>query len=242
MLTIVSWQYHVCWCQQSWYWPQRRNIPSPASEDLISWLVLPGGFGMKHSKVIIHAGDSSWRDYPKWNKYLDIEYQEPYAIYSRINWIGSSHHQQSTPVSNILHVFSGVYNVVFHSLSLSKRRTRMSLFVCVWISAILALCEGNPPVTGGFPSQRSVTRSFNVFVFDLRLNKRLSKQWKRRWFETPSSSLWRHCTVGLISSAATYGFDRVFLSQCVIQCLMVYLKFSKPNPQNWKNILKCLRS
>ena len=36
------------------------------------------------------------------------------------------------------------------------------------------LC-GNSPVTGEFPSQRPVTRSFDVF-FDLRLNKRLSKQ------------------------------------------------------------------
>ena len=41
-------------------------------------------------------------------------------------------------------------------------------------SALLALCEGIPPVTGGFPSQRPVTQSFDVF-FDLRLNKRLSK-------------------------------------------------------------------
>ena len=39
----------------------------------------------------------------------------------------------------------------------------------------LALCEGNPPVTGGFSSQRPVTWSFEIF-FDLRLNKRLSKQ------------------------------------------------------------------
>ena len=30
-------------------------------------------------------------------------------------------------------------------------------------SALLALCEGNPPVTGGFPSQRSVARNFDVF-------------------------------------------------------------------------------
>ena len=36
-----------------------------------------------------------------------------------------------------------------------------------------------------------VTRSFDVF-FDVRLNKRLSKQSGRRWFETPSPSLWRH--------------------------------------------------
>ena len=34
-------------------------------------------------------------------------------------------------------------------------------------SALLALCAGNSPVTGKFPSQRSVTRSCNVF-FDLR--------------------------------------------------------------------------
>ena len=33
-------------------------------------------------------------------------------------------------------------------------------------STLLALCEWNRPVTGGFPSQRPVTRKFNVF-FDL---------------------------------------------------------------------------
>ena len=31
-------------------------------------------------------------------------------------------------------------------------------------SALLALCAGNAPVTGEFPSQRSVTRSFDVFI------------------------------------------------------------------------------
>ena len=41
-------------------------------------------------------------------------------------------------------------------------------------SALLALCVGNSPVTGEFPSQRPVTRRFVVF-FDLRPNKRLSK-------------------------------------------------------------------
>ena len=44
---------------------------------------------------------------------------------------------------------------------------------------------------GEFPTQRPVTRSFDVF-FDLRLNKRLSKQPWGWWSETPSSSLWRH--------------------------------------------------
>ena len=44
--------------------------------------------------------------------------------------------------------------------------------------------------TGQFPAQRPVTRSFDVF-FDLRLNKRLSKQSWGWWFETPSRPLWR---------------------------------------------------
>ena len=47
---------------------------------------------------------------------------------------------------------------------------------------------------GEFPSQRPVTRSFDVF-FDLRPNKRLSKQPWGWWFETPSWSLWRQCNV-----------------------------------------------
>ena len=49
-------------------------------------------------------------------------------------------------------------------------------------SSLLALCEGNSPVSGEFPSQRLVTRSFDVF-FDLRLNRRLSKQSGPWWFE-----------------------------------------------------------
>ena len=45
---------------------------------------------------------------------------------------------------------------------------------------------------GEFPAQRPVTLSFDVF-FDLRPNKRLSKQPWGWWFETPSWSLWRQC-------------------------------------------------
>ena len=50
-------------------------------------------------------------------------------------------------------------------------------------SALLAFCAG---------IHRS-PRSFDV-SFDLRLNKRMSKQWWGWWFETPSRPLWRHCT------------------------------------------------
>ena len=65
-------------------------------------------------------------------------------------------------------------------------------------SALLVLCTGNSPVTGEFPSQRPVTRSFDVF-FDLRLVKCSSKQWRRWWFVTPSRPLWRHRNVNRLS-------------------------------------------
>ena len=45
-------------------------------------------------------------------------------------------------------------------------------------SALLALCEGNLPVTGEFPSQKPVTRSFDVFFY-MRWYKRLSKPLRR---------------------------------------------------------------
>ena len=53
-------------------------------------------------------------------------------------------------------------------------------------------------LAGEFPAQRPVTRSFDVF-FDLRLNKRLSKQsWGWR-FETLSRPLWRYCNADTLS-------------------------------------------
>ena len=74
-----------------------------------------------------------------------------------------------------------------------------SLFPSAWwrhqmetFSVLLAICAGNSPVTGEFPTQRPVTRSFDVF-FDLRLNKQLSKQSWGWWFETPLWPLCRHC-------------------------------------------------
>ena len=81
-------------------------------------------------------------------------------------------------------------------------------------SALLAICAGNSPVPGEFPAQRPVTRSFGVF-FDLRPNKRLSKQSWGWWFETPSRPLWRHrnglYAVSLVR--AVYIWD-LHLSSC----------------------------
>ena len=58
-------------------------------------------------------------------------------------------------------------------------------------SALLALCARNSAVTGEFPSQRPVTRSFDVSL----IYKRLSIQSWGWWFETPWHSLLRYRNV-----------------------------------------------
>ena len=78
---------------------------------------------------------------------------------------------------------------IYHVTGTSWWRHQMETF-----SALLAICAGNSPVTGEFPAQRLVTRSFDVF-FDVRLNKRLSKQSCGWWFEMLSCPLWSHCNV-----------------------------------------------
>ena len=64
-----------------------------------------------------------------------------------------------------------------------------------------------------FPSQMPVTRSFGI-LFDLHLNKRISKQSTRWWFETPSPSLWRHCNVLSLERRAMAGVSIVLLNCC----------------------------
>ena len=82
-------------------------------------------------------------------------------------------------------------------------RHQMEIF-----SALLAICAGNSPVSGEFPAQRPVTRSFDVF-FDVRLIKRLSKHSRGWWFETLSHPLWRHHNEHMLSSVPSlYGITR----------------------------------
>ena len=63
--------------------------------------------------------------------------------------------------------------------------------------ALLAFCAGNSPVTGEFPSQRPVMRSFDVLLH-LHLNKRFSQPSGRRWFDAPLHWLWRHCNASYL--------------------------------------------
>ena len=83
-------------------------------------------------------------------------------------------------------------------------------------SALLALCVGNSPVTGEFPSQRPVTQSFDVF-FVLCLDEQLSKQSWSWWFDTPLCSLWHHCNVnGWPGTVMCYDICRYIHNQVLI--------------------------
>ena len=90
------------------------------------------------------------------------------------------------------------FNVIWPFLLKTWWRHQMETF-----SALLALCAGNSPVNGEFPTQRPVTRSFDVF-FNLCVNKRVSKQSWGWWFETRSRSLWRHCNEMAFNFALEY--------------------------------------
>ena len=94
--------------------------------------------------------------------------------------------------------------VIAYSYSWKKQNKSYCAYLMAWwphqmetFSALLTLCAGNSRGTGEFPAQRPVTRSFDIF-FDLRLNKRFSKQSRIWWFETLSRPLWRHCN-GILS-------------------------------------------
>ena len=83
-----------------------------------------------------------------------------------------------------------IYRIVCYQGS-HEQRHQWGLygFRCSWwrhqmetFSALLALCEGKPPVTAGFPSQRHVTRIFDEQTDD-------------ETIETPWRSWWRHCNM-----------------------------------------------
>ena len=120
---------------------------------------------------------------------------------SCVRWVPEKHrwyHNEWHKKTGVKWIFTVSFHIRYNSTS-----TFRCLFcdehprqmVCVLSGHCQITCtwwRHRSPVTGEFPPQRSMTRSFDVF-FVLRQNQQLSKQWTRRWFETPSCSLWRHC-------------------------------------------------
>ena len=66
-------------------------------------------------------------------------------------------------------------------------------------SRLLAICAGNSPVTGEFPTQRPVTRSFGA-LFDLRL--------KKGWVKNGETCDWRRNRAHYDVTVMVYQFER----------------------------------
>ena len=79
-------------------------------------------------------------------------------------------------------------------------------------SALLAFCAGNSPV---ILRAKARDGSFDYF-FDLRLNKRLSKQCWGCWFETPSCPLWHHCDDSFLITGRVCNIFRLKVLKRVI--------------------------
>ena len=120
-----------------------------------------------------------------------------------------------------------------------KRSLYAILFLSQWLlhpwghhqmetlAALLAFCAGSSTVTGEFPSLRPVTRGFHAF-FDLRQNKRLSKQSRRWWIVTPPRSLWRRCNAVELHNTNTRAYESLkhdFTLPVYIMTTNVYIMF-----------------
>ena len=107
-----------------------------------------------------------------------------------------------------------------HRLCRSWWRHQMETF-----SALLTICAGNSPVTSEFPTQRPVTRSFDIF-FDLCLNEWLSKQSCGWWFETPSRPLWRHSNGNAL-------LPKAYHQRCFCGIHLTFFDINWPISQIW---------
>ena len=94
-------------------------------------------------------------------------------------------------------------------------------------SVLLSICEGNPLVTNGFPLQRPVTGSFDVFFY-LHLSIQLCKQSRRRSFEISSCSLRRHCYVSGQQQAKSWfhHYSEVIISEMASPITSVWIIYS----------------
>ena len=92
-----------------------------------------------------------------------IIWQYSWQIWFR-EWMNNDMHMKMWHVIIYSCLYMPNFNDDLAESPLSWWRHQMETF-----TALLILCAGNSPVTGEFPSERPVTRSFAVF-FDLRLN------------------------------------------------------------------------
>ena len=105
---------------------------------------------------------------------------------------------QWVSITQLYSVYLGLY---IHS-GISYRKIYTVPWLChdmETLSPLLALCEGNPLVTSGFPSQMARMESFDIF-FVVSLNKLLNKQLSCQWFVMS----WCSCDTTVMHTSTFY--------------------------------------
>ena len=206
---VIKWRRFLC------YWPFVRgnNRSSAYSHHKGQWR------GVNYDAIVLwHDDVMKWKHFPRYWPFVrgepNIHLRQ--LLWSHTYWATSfamkrfslfkifalgNQHQQNDNSDVIIpgHLSSAEWmSSTMRSRYLAVPCLQMTHERHLWwrhqmetFSALLAICAGNSPVPGEFPTQRPVTQNFGV-CFDLRPNKRLSKQSWSWWFETPSCPLWRH--------------------------------------------------
>ena len=121
-----------------------------------------------------------------------------------------------------VHTYAILYVHVFFCQVRKRIIILLKLTLCVWHDDVIKwkhfprywlFVRGihRSPVNSPLKGQ---WRGFDVF-FDLRLNKRLSKQWWGWWFKAPSRSLWCHCNEWVTNQVNLYMFWFIRGKLCV---------------------------
>ena len=126
------------------------------------------------------------------------------ASLSQFQWNNAERYEQKGPIINR-----------YITYNKAQKRYMFRWMYYMWHPINLMMTSSNSfRVTGLFSSQRRGMGDF----FDLRPNKRVSKQWWAWWFKTPSHPLWRHCYVSVYMCNIWGIFNKYWLDASVPCC------------------------
>ena len=125
---------------------------------------------------------------PLWRHSNGVWYVASNWLVCDVAWLDGSNIEWRTPKATCIEYMGNLQDIWALVTGGKFHRFKKAADCLLHIFRVTGPLCGEFTVTGEFPSQRPVMRSFDVF-FDLCLNKQ-SWGW---WFETPSRQLWRHC-------------------------------------------------
>ena len=151
---------------------QRATLNIPETMFNVSYMLIFYSSKLFVEKIILFRVSSRFFDH----KFLNISSHKTYRLHCRVLSYDTDNYLQM--------IYSGMAYYCSENLSppTTKQIACQPHYPIMMTSSngnifrVTGLCAGNSAATGEFPTQRPVTRSFDVF-FDLRLNKRLSKLW-----------------------------------------------------------------